>query len=89
MRELSDRLEESCDLIRKLFTADGPVTHHGRYYRLEQAPLSPRCYQEPHVPILVGGTGERRTLRTLARHGDILNYDGWAGRGMSRCSVTR
>ena len=32
---------------------------------------------------MVGGTGERRTLRTLARYGDIFNMDGWAGQGMS------
>lgn len=33
---------------------------------------------------MVGGTGERRTLRTLALHGDIFNLDGWAREGMSR-----
>ena len=32
---------------------------------------------------MVGGTGEQRTLRTLAMHGDIMNVDGWSGRGMS------
>ncbi len=83
MKERQDRLQEACELIRKLFTADGPVDYEGRYYRLDQAPLSPRCYQEPHVPIMIGGTGERRTLRTLAMHGDIFNLDGWAGGGMS------
>ena len=82
MRERQDRFEEACALIRLLFTADGPVDFKGRYYRLDQAPLSPGCYQDPHVPILVGGTGERRTLRTLALHGDIMNLDGWAGGGM-------
>ena len=83
LRERSDRLEEACELIRKLFTADGPVDYHGRYYQLDQAPLSPGCYQEPHLPIMIGGTGERRTMRTLAMHGDIMNIDGWSGRGMS------
>ena len=82
-RERQDRLDESCELIRKLFTADGPVDYNGRYYRLDQAPLSPGSYQEPHIPIMVGGTGEQRTLRTLAMHGDIMNVDGWSGRGMS------
>jgi alkanesulfonate monooxygenase SsuD/methylene tetrahydromethanopterin reductase-like flavin-dependent oxidoreductase (luciferase family) len=32
---------------------------------------------------MIGGTGERRTLRTLAMHGDIFNLDGWAGAGLS------
>ena len=83
MKERSDRFQEACELIRKLFNADGPVDYNGRYYQLDQAQLSPGCYQEPHVPIMVGGTGERRTLRTLAMHGDIMNVDGWSGRGMS------
>ncbi|MCW4041123.1 MAG: LLM class flavin-dependent oxidoreductase [Candidatus Bathyarchaeota archaeon] len=78
MRERSDRFEEACALIRALFTSDAPVDFHGHYYQLDQAPLSPGCYQEPHIPILVGGTGERRTLRTLAMYGDIFNLDGWA-----------
>ena len=76
LRERSDRLQEACELIRKLFTADGPVDYNGRYYRLDQAPLSPGCYQKPHIPIMVGGHGERRTLRTLAMYGDIFNFNG-------------
>ena len=83
MKERQDRFQEACELIRKLFTADGPVDYNGQYYKLDQAPLSPGSYQKPHIPILVGGTGERRTLRTLAMYGDIFNLDGWAGQGMS------
>lgn len=83
MKQRQDRFQEACQLIRALFTAQEPVDFAGRYYRLDQASLSPGCFQEPHIPILVGGTGEKRTLRTLAMHGDILNLDGWAGAGMS------
>ena len=72
------RLEEACKLIRTLFTAPGPVDFQGRYYRVEQAPLVPGCCRKPHIPILVGGIGERRTLRTLARYGDVFNLNGWA-----------
>ena len=83
MKERQDRFQEACEMIRMLFTADGPVDYNGEYYRLDNAPLSPGCYQQPHIPIMVGGTGERRTLRTLAMFGDVFNLDGWAGQGMS------
>lgn len=83
MKERQDRFQEACELLRLLFTSAGPVDYNGKYYRLEQAPLSPGCHQKPHIPIMVGGTGERRTLRTLALFGDIFNLDGWAGQGMS------
>ncbi|HJO81583.1 MAG: LLM class flavin-dependent oxidoreductase [SAR202 cluster bacterium] len=83
MKERSDRFEEACELIRKLFTAEGVVSYNGKYYQLDEAPLSPGSYQEPHIPILIGGTGEQRTMRTLAKYGDIFNLDGWSGRGMS------
>ena len=76
IRERSDRLEEACALIKALFTADGPVDFAGQYYRLEQAPFAPKCLQQPHLPIMVGGGGERRTLRTLAQYGDMMNVGG-------------
>lgn len=82
MQERQDRLEESCELIRALFRSEGPVDFNGKYYRLDQSSLSPGCYKEP-IPIMVGGTGEKRTLRTLAKYGDMMNLDGWAGGGMA------
>ena len=83
MKERQDRFEEACALIRGLFISDEPVSFQGAYYNLDKAPLSPACFQGPHIPILVGGTGEKRTLRTLARYGDIMNLDGWAGGPMT------
>lgn len=73
VRERSDRLEEACELIKKLFTADGLVNFSGRYYSLRDAPFEPKPVQRPHPPILVGGGGEKRTLKTLAKYGDIMN----------------
>ncbi len=76
IKERSDRLEEACALIKALFTANGPVDYEGRYYHLDAAPFAPRCVQQPHPPIMVGGGGEQRTLRTLARYGDVMNVSG-------------
>jgi alkanesulfonate monooxygenase SsuD/methylene tetrahydromethanopterin reductase-like flavin-dependent oxidoreductase (luciferase family) len=78
MKERQDRLEEACAMIRRLFT-EAAVDFDGEFYQLERAPLAPGCYQKPHLPIMVGGNGERRTLRTLARYGDIYNFNGWSG----------
>jgi len=78
LKERSDRFEEACALIRALFTSDSPVDFHGQYYNLDSAPLSPGSFQKPHIPIMVGGMGERRTLRTLAKYGDVWNLDGFS-----------
>ena len=75
VQERSDRLEEAVELIKMLFTAEGPISYNGRYYRLSNAYFAPACTQKPHVPILIGGNGEKRTLRTLAKFGDICNID--------------
>ena len=75
VKERCDRLEEAVELIKMLFTADGPIDYNGQYYKLKKAYFSPPCTQKPHVPIMVGGNGEKRTLRTLAKFGDICNLD--------------
>jgi F420-dependent oxidoreductase-like protein len=77
VKERQDRLEEATQLIRKLFESGGkPVDFNGRYYRLDKAVFAPPCVQRPHPPIMVGGGGEKRTLRTLARYGDVMNVNG-------------
>ena len=79
LKERCDRLEEAADLIRLLFTKapDESVSFAGTYYELNDAPLSPPSSQDPHIPILIGGNGEKRTLRTCAKSGDIFNLDFW------------
>ena len=77
LKERCDRLEEALDVIKLLFTEGngGTANYRGKYYRLDNCPLSPPCAQSPHVPILVGGNGEKRTLKTCAKYADICNID--------------
>jgi F420-dependent oxidoreductase-like protein len=76
VKERQDRLEEAVQLTRALFEAAGPVNFAGKHYNLHDAAFAPRCVQEPHPPIMIGGGGEKRTLRTLARYGDVMNVSG-------------
>lgn len=73
--ERLDRLEEALQVCRLLFTEERP-SFEGRFYRLDRALNVPRPIQRGGPPILIGGGGERRTLRLLAKYGDIGNWFG-------------
>jgi F420-dependent oxidoreductase-like protein len=73
--ERLDRLEEAIQICRLMFTEERP-TFAGRHYRIERALNSPRPIQPGGPPILIGGSGERRTLRLVAKYADIANWFG-------------
>ena len=72
--ERLDRLDESVGLVRRLLDGE-TVTHEGRFYAFKNAVCAPRPIQA-HLPLMIGGTGPTKTLRTLARYGDQWNAMG-------------
>ncbi len=63
------RLDEACEVIRRLWTETKP-SFNGRYYQLEEAHSEPKPIQKPHPPIIIAASGEQM-LRVVAKHADI------------------
>ncbi len=74
VRQRLDRLEEACAMIKSLFN-EPSANFDGRFYTLKEATLEPKPLQ-PNLPLMVGGGGEKVTLRITARYADEWNVWG-------------
>ena len=63
---------EQLEIVHRLWTEDR-VDFHGEHYALEDAPAQPKPVQQPHPPLLVGGSGTRGTANPAARLADEYN----------------
>jgi F420-dependent oxidoreductase-like protein len=75
-QERMQRLEEAIQIIRKMWTEEPYASFEGKYYQIQNAYCNPKPIQKPSPPILVGGSGERKTLKIVAKYADACNLFG-------------
>jgi F420-dependent oxidoreductase-like protein len=74
-RERLQRLHEAIQVILAMWTQD-EATFEGKYYQVRGAINRPKGVQKPHIPLLIGGEGEKVTLKLVAQYGDACNFGG-------------
>ena len=69
------RLGEACEVILRMWTQEA-ASFDGAYYQLKDAYCNPKPVQKPHPPIMIGGSGEKLTLKMVAKYADEWNAFG-------------
>ncbi|GAB4518968.1 MAG: LLM class F420-dependent oxidoreductase [Anaerolineae bacterium] len=70
--ERFERLEEALQIAHQMWSENNGA-YHGTHYQLQETLNNPQPISQPHPPIMIGGTGEKKTLRFVAQYGDACN----------------
>jgi len=73
LKERFERLEETLQIAKKMWKGD-IAPYNGEYYHLAEPINNPQPLSKPHPPIMIGGEGEKRTLRLVAKYADASNF---------------
>jgi F420-dependent oxidoreductase-like protein len=82
-RERFERLEEALQIAQQMWSRE-VRPYEGEHYRLEEPLNSPQALSEPHPPVMIGGMGEKRTLRLVAQYADACNLFAYGGPDLIR-----
>lgn len=75
LSERMERLSEAVQVILAMWTQEEAI-FEGKYYQLRGAINQPKGVQKPHIPLLIGGGGEKKTLKLVAQFADACNFGG-------------
>jgi F420-dependent oxidoreductase-like protein len=82
-RERFEQLEEALQIAHQMWSGE-VEPYEGEHYQLDEPLNSPQALAEPHPPVMIGGMGEKRTLRLVAQYADACNLFAYGGSGLIR-----
>jgi F420-dependent oxidoreductase-like protein len=78
-KERFERLEETLQIAKQMWSGE-VAPYRGAHYRLQETLNSPQALSRPHPPIMIGGMGEKKTLRLVAQYANACNLFTYGGR---------